>query len=586
MFHRLCGFIIVLAQFVTAATFTGCDRPKSKPPTKTEKVIQPSSNEIAAQESVSSDLEQTATSGPVTKSLVSELGPIAVVDWTAESWSQIKLALLATDGPILLSFSVNADGQSLDLLGSKQTEAIAKPLLEDSSELAWDDLLDKPLIKSGWLGNLVPDESQRGHLIAMYDTDRDDKVSLPEMPAFLSRGLSRVAAIVVTEGNAESRASPWGKLDTNGDYTLDAQEYAAVPMSILGLDRNGDRVVDAQESQADVVQTQMGSSMLAESNMLQIPSDEKAHSQFAQRVMTYYTFLAELPRDQWGGWTNEKWTEVDLDSNAKLSKKEIQKLVSLESDVTFRIQLASTTDDPSSKNSSGRLTIDLPSVNEKVDEKIKSTARWQSSSALFLVSVSDTYGDSLKSAVRQQLQAALQNVQLQAAFRTQLQLSEGAFEVLDADQDEKLSDDEFENAWRWMTAIRNSRVELKWNVVASPWFHLLDQDGNGRVTEVEVAEFLAKKERLDPNRDGMVTPNEIPLVVKVEVLRRDSRLPTGAMRPSNETPAAPLTWFTAMDVNQDGTLNKAEFLGSNEDFSRLDSNFDGFISLAEVYGLP
>jgi Ca2+-binding EF-hand superfamily protein len=42
-------------------------------------------------------------------------------------------------------------------------------------------------------------------------------------------------------------------------------------------------------------------------------------------------------------------------------------------------------------------------------------------------------------------------------------------------------------------------------------------------------------------------------------------------------------WFAASDSNNDGFVNKSEFLGSNDDFSAYDGDNDGFISQNEAY---
>ncbi len=99
--------------------------------------------------------------------------------------------------------------------------------------------------------------------------------------------------------------------------------------------------------------------------------------------------------------------------------------------------------------------------------------------------VNDAYSAANRTVLRRQLSEALSNPQLAAFFRAQLQLSDSAFEVLDEDSDKKLSDEEFSNAWQWLTAIRSSRVGVRWMLSDSAWFRLGDIDADGRLTELE-----------------------------------------------------------------------------------------------------
>ena len=41
-------------------------------------------------------------------------------------------------------------------------------------------------------------------------------------------------------------------------------------------------------------------------------------------------------------------------------------------------------------------------------------------------------------------------------------------------------------------------------------------------------------------------------------------------------------WFQKMDINHDGDLSRREFLGTDEDFKRIDRDGDGLISAAEA----
>ncbi len=522
------------------------------------------------------------------------------------SWTTRRLVALAPSGPCLIELSLSIGEQDIEQAASEMLGEIASELLAETPEtITWEDLLAMPLVRSGWLGNLVADEEQQETLISMYDTSADGQVDRDELPAFLSRGLSRSSALqLIDAGTADDvnvNDSPWGIADENGDLVLDAAELSALPASILRLDLNGDAAVGLQEVSQNRMQDRGMESMSRASMLDEIPSvvflEQQAEEasqtaeEFEQRqskqvsnIVKYYTsHLDSVSREQWPNWSDAQWKSIDLNEDQRIQAEELEALWEMPAQ--------------------GRVFVRLPAADQSKEAYVLQAIvepsagfHWKSSlqggqltfpGGTVNVRIDDAFGDLAREQLRSRLQFALGNAQLKAFFTSQLQLSDGAFEVLDADGDLQLDDQEFDSVWRWLSARQAARLVARWSVPGQPWFQLADQNADGRISEPELRGFPLRLRSMDANGDQRLTPDELPLTATLELSRSDSRLAANfldAAPPQNDQPAA--DWFAAMDTNRDGVLNKSEFLGSQEAFAGLDSDKDGFVARDEVVVAP
>ena len=552
---------------------------------------------------------------PVTPASATDSEP-APSGLTAGNWTSIRLVALAEHGPCLIDLSINVGGSNLEQASQQPLLQLAQQLLEElPTPASWSSLLELPLVQSGWLGNLTADSQQQAQLVQMYDSNSDGLVSSDELPAFLSRGLSRAEPLSVRDvgyaSDFDPQRSPWGPADRNGDFVLDESEQAEFATALAAWDLNGDGVVHRSELRSASaspepamtgrrrnswvpVTTLLFSPMwtmttspeteLAASGPAVAPESDAAKTlrQLAGEVLRHYTILSELESRQWPNWDAQQVQQVDLDGNQKLDAGELRQWLS----------------GPPAAHV--LLTVPAAGYDAAGDDAATSwhavlageAGQWADSGTRGLLTIAgcslqlelqDGFSQSAKQQLAGQLQAALGNEQRRAALAQQLGVTPEGFALLDRDQDAQVSEAELDRVWQWLTARAAARLSGRWALATHPWFQLADANADDRLAGWEIPPLLNGFAAWDGDGDRQLAPNELPLVASLVLSRSDPRLAALAgVLPREDVSPVDDNWFRAMDTNRDGTLGADEFLGEMADFSRLDINQDGFLSSEEV----
>jgi Ca2+-binding EF-hand superfamily protein len=117
-------------------------------------------------------------------------------------------------------------------------------------------------------------------------------------------------------------------------------------------------------------------------------------------------------------------------------------------------------------------------------------------------------------------------------------------------------------------------------------FEELDGNSDGRLGEREIAKGSQRLLSRDVDGDGQLDADELSGSMIVAFLRGEPPnqesfyIPaTAAQRAADgKSPA----WFVRGDFNGDGDISRREFLGSLEQFSRLDTDQNGYIGADEA----
>jgi hypothetical protein len=140
--------------------------------------------------------------------------------------------------------------------------------------------------------------------------------------------------------------------------------------------------------------------------------------------------------------------------------------------------------------------------------------------------------------------------------------------------------------------VAGTQVAIGAAIDGNPLLRLLDRDNDQRLTMRERQELSGVLSALDRDGDGAVGAGEMPLPIRFAVtlgprVHQLLASPAGSARaiaPRESAPAAP-AWFASMDKNHDGDLSRSEFLGNRDQFTQIDADGDGLVSVAEALKL-
>jgi Ca2+-binding EF-hand superfamily protein len=161
--------------------------------------------------------------------------------------------------------------------------------------------------------------------------------------------------------------------------------------------------------------------------------------------------------------------------------------------------------------------------------------------------------------------------------------------LVDRDGDGRLSDKELAGYVEFQGKAHACRIVLTLADRGSSLFEFLDADRDGRLRLRELRSAWERLSAWDRNGDGCLARDELPRRFLLTLSRGQPTFTGGpvaapgygpAGQPKEE-PRGPL-WFRKMDRNSDGDVSPREFLGTSEDFQRLDLNADGLIDANEA----
>jgi Ca2+-binding EF-hand superfamily protein len=404
-------------------------------------------------------------------------------------------------------------------------------------------------------------------------------------------------------------------LDTNKDGKLSREELAAAPEVLRKLDTDDDEMVTYAEFKAGL----RNLSRVRPNAAVPAPPAKKAYPQAAKErpAQPFVTVdpnsgatLAKQLLARYGpkdakvltrkdiGLDEAAFKQLDANGDGQLDLDELARFTRRAADLELTIRLGA--------GAMGEPRLVLADVAGKPPGLAGRTRRGQDSLVLSLdASQLDIETKAEGSGGRNNIEFLRQVYESQFDFAdkegkgyleekdAKQNVFNNSFKAMDLDGDGKLTRKEVleyvDRLVSLQTRALKSQLSVHTAEASRGLFDLIDTNRDGRLSVRELRDAVKLLERLDRNGDGFLDPTEVPRTYQATL----SQGPFGGSQfggqfdPSQlfkslpETTAGPL-WFRKMDLNRDGDVSRREFIGTKEEFDRIDTDGDGLISAMEA----
>jgi Ca2+-binding EF-hand superfamily protein len=455
------------------------------------------------------------------------------------------------------------------------------------------------------------------------DIDEDEEVTYEEFRSYYRRTGAGGLQIYLSPTGRAATADPltdtlFNLLDKNKDGKLSKEELLAAEKVLRPFDEDDNELVSAREllsGNADPYGlAAAGGGMMApgrrvedNSSFFLVTPDESAN-RLTQRLALADKVIKRYDKDKNGKLSRDEigldevvFKALDSNKDGELDAIELMKLLRRPPDVEAMVRL-------------GKLAAKespTDSVAPGGQERALASAVRPGTSGTLLINMGDSQIDLRRNdavtgatddqikmqsdALRQQYIARLKEadpkgrgfVEFADVRKPQFMQLQTLFTLADRDGDGKLTEAEV-NAWfELQSKAVGSYVSLSVTENGRGLFDILDANRDGSLGMRELRTAWDRLRAYDRNDDGYITREEIPRQFQVTLglgqaaaFARQLGGP-GMSQPTAVTARGPV-WFRKMDRNGDGDVSLREFLGTREEFEKIDADHDGLISVAEA----
>jgi Ca2+-binding EF-hand superfamily protein len=548
--------------------------------------------------------------------------PAAVEDDDAQD-----LVFFSDTRPVLIRLHVRVDGKPYGAAWEAYVHELFNYLDRNG-----DGVLSKAEAARAYSGRQFQAMRQGGYAVGIgggatyatfgeLDTDEDEEVTYEEFRAYYRRSGAGGLQIYPLAGRAAT-ADPltdrlFRLLDTNKDGKLSKDELDAAEKVLRPFDEDDNELVSANELLGGFVNPYAfaGGGMMMppqpgandkDSFYLLTPDDSpdrlKSRLELADRVIKRYDKdkNGRLSRGEIG-LDRAVFKELDRNKDGELDAVELMRLLRRPPDIEAVVRLG--------KFDARESPTDLVAPGGKARE-LASAVRPGTAGTLLITlgdsqidlrrtdAVTGATDEQLKAqsdALRQQYVARLKEADptgrgyvemsdLKKPYFAQLQT---LFMSADRDGDGKLTEAEV-NAWfDLQSKAVGSYVSLAVTENGRGLFEILDANRDGSLGLRELRTAWERLRPYDKKGAGCIARADIPrqfqLTLGLGQAAAFARpvVGPGMGQPTAVTARGPL-WFRKMDRNGDGDVSLREFLGTREEFDKIDTDHDGLISVQEA----
>jgi Ca2+-binding EF-hand superfamily protein len=438
------------------------------------------------------------------------------------------------------------------------------------------------------------------------DENSDGKVTLEELTRYYRSSDLGTPRLTVAPGTGYSADALTDALfnhfDLNKDGKLTPEEMAKAAEVLARLDSNDDETVSSQELlpgvQAGFQQGFVGGGM----GMMGQGARPTAFFLATGRLDLAQQILARYDTNK-DGVLNRDEIELDdatfqrLDANGDLdlSGAELLKLIGKTADMEVVLRLGTVADKQPAVE-----VLNPDKANSLLKAKIVNgglTVTFGTAQLDLRPAVTPSYGPQQMEAQKRQISffftqldtAKRGFVDKQDVAKPQGRFLQNVFDVADRDGDGKLTEKEVAALLDLDMRAGTSCLLLAAGEGGGGLFELLDANRDGRLS---LREMRSACERAGGDGPAVIVkaalPRQFSLAVSQGVFANFGRVVFpmngrgGVVPPPAAGGSVGPMWFRKMDANGDGDVSRREWLGSREDFQRLDRDGDGVITPEEA----